>query len=184
MVVAVFVPALAIAARQTPAPQNALRDQIYSALTGAWTGQLEYRDYQSDERVVLPAWLEVKPAADGRALEFVYTYDDGPAKTVTESSTVAIDTTKRQFTITSKRDHSSEIYQIEGLAPLTPNGHLQFMLAGTGTENDQRVDVRIRITIDRSLYQFKKETRLSGKEFKFRDGYLLTRRAPVPGGQH
>lgn len=40
---------------------------IYSAFEGKWTGVLEYRDYQSDKRVQLPTWLEVKDTPDSRA---------------------------------------------------------------------------------------------------------------------
>lgn len=156
----------------------AVRDQIYSALSGEWTGQLEYRDFQSDERVVLPTWLEVKTTADGRSLEFAYNYDDGPTKTVTELSTVTIDTPKNKFIITSDRDHSSDIYQMEGVAAINAKGRAQFKLTGTGQENDKPVDVRITVTIDRNLYRFTKETRVLGAEFKFRDGYVLTRRNP------
>ena len=155
----------------------ALQSQIYAALTGSWTGQLEYRDFQSDKRVVLPTWLEVKLAPDGRSLQFAYTYDDGPSKTVTELSVVTIDPMAHRFTIASDRDHSTDTYQITSLDSLQ-NGRGQLILTGAATENGKRVDVRIAVTINRNLYQFKKETRLTGQEFSFRDGYILTRRNP------
>jgi hypothetical protein len=125
----------------------------------------------------LPTWLEVKPASDGRSLQLTYTYDDGPAKTVTERSTVNIDPAAHRFTITSDRDHSTENYQIAGLDSLQ-DGRGQFILTGSGTENGKTVEVRINVTIRRNLYQFTKETRLPGQEFNFRDGYILTRRNP------
>ncbi|MFY9646478.1 MAG: hypothetical protein WAK29_14960 [Terriglobales bacterium] len=162
------------ASQSSPA---ALQNQIYAALSGLWTGQLEYRDFESDKRVLLPTWLEVKPAPDGRSLQFVYTYDDGPAKIVTEQSTVAIDPAAHRFTMTSDRDHSTDTYQITGLDSLQA-GRGQFTLTGTGAENGKPVDVRILVTIKRNLYQFRKETRLPGQEFNFRDGYTLTRRNP------
>ena len=56
---------------------------------------------------------------------------------------------------------------------------MQFTLAGSGKENDKPVEVRITITVERNLYQFKKETRQPGQEFAFRDGYTFTRRNPV-----
>jgi hypothetical protein len=174
-----FVSASVLSALSQASVPDLLRDQIYSALAGEWTGQLEYRDYQSDERVVLPAWLEIKPSADGRSTQFRYTYDDGPTKTVTELSTVAIDTAAHRFTVTSDSDHSSETYQVEGLDGLKIPGRGQFTLTGRGTENNKTVDVRITVTIDRNLYQFKKKTRLAGGEFTFRDGYVFTRRNPA-----
>ncbi len=164
-----------LAGQATP---DALRDAVYAGLAGEWTGQLEYRDYTSNERVTLPTWLEVKDTPDGRSLELRYTYDDGPAKVVTETATVTIDAAKGQYTVTSE-DHSSRVYRIEGVAAPGRSGRMQFALAGKGTENDKPVDVRIKITIEGNLYRFEKETRVAGQEFAFRDGYVMTRRNPV-----
>src|SRR5262252_429661 len=61
---------------------------LYAGLLGDWVGQLEYRDFSSNERVFLPTWLRVTPGADGKAVQFAYTYDDGPNKTVHELSVV------------------------------------------------------------------------------------------------
>ena len=154
------------------------RDQLYAALSGEWTGQLEYRDFQTDERVLLPTWLEVKPTVDGRMLQFIYVYDDGPTKTVTEQSTVAIDPASHRFGITSDRDHSTQTYEIDEHVGLNGANRTRLILTGKGTENDKPVDVRITVTVDRNMYQFKKETRLAGQEFAFRDGYVFTRRNP------
>ncbi len=155
---------------------GASRDGIYSALAGEWTGTLAYRDFQSNEHVLLPAWLKIKPSADGRVLEFAYTYDDGPTKTITEKSNVAIDESVRSFMMTSDRDKSVERYQIE------VNGQkgkrINLTLTGIGRENNQAVDVRITVKIDRNLYQFTKETRGQGQQFEFRDGYAFTRNHP------
>lgn len=161
----------------TPAASD--REQLYSALTGDWTGQLEYRDFSNDQRVVLPTWLEVSSAEDGRSLRFSNTYDDGPTKTVTEKSTVTVDTAARRFTIRSDRDNSSDSYSMLDFAGFTTAGHARFTLAGTGKENDHAVDVRITVTIDRNMYRFLKETRPPGGEFSFRDGYVFTRRDPA-----
>ena len=56
---------------------------------------------------------------------------------------------------------------------------MEFVLSGAGKENDKPVDVKITITIERNLYRFKKETRLAGQEFLFRDAYTFTRREAV-----
>ena len=179
LIAAILSATLCHAGAPDPAiPPNAFQQQIYTALTGSWTGQLEYRDFQSDKHVALPTWLEVKPVSDGKSLQFVYTYDDGPTKTVTEISTVNIDPAAHRYVVTSDRDHSADTYQIRALDPLK-NGGYQLTLTGTGTENDQPVDVRITITIDRNIYRFKKETRTQGQNFNFRDGYTLTRRDPA-----
>jgi hypothetical protein len=164
-------------AGQTVVPS---REQIYAGLVGEWTGQLEYRDFSSDERVVLPAWLTLKPSADGRSLRFTYTFDDGPTKTVVESSTVTIAGGK--YSMTSDGDQVTDTYRIEEGGAKAGFHGLKFALTGTGRENDKPVDVRITVTIEQNLYRYKKETRSAGQEFNFRDEYVMTRRAP-PGGK-
>ncbi len=152
------------------------REQIYSELTGQWTGTLEYRDFQSNERVLLPAWLEVRSSADGKSIEFSYTYDDGPTKTVTEKSKITIDDGARQFTVTSDRDQSADVFRIDGNEQ--KGKRIKLTLSGGGQENHKPADVRITVMIDRNLYQFTKETRSAGQQFMFRDGYTFTRRNP------
>lgn len=154
-------------------PSSSSRDQIYSALIGEWTGTLEYRDFQTNERVVLPTWLEIEHSQDGASLRFSYMYDDGPSKTVTEVSTITIDPAEAQFSITSDRDHSSDSYQI---VKRSGEKRVQLLLTGKGKENGKAADVRITIKVDRNLYQFTKETRIAGQGFAFRDGYTFTRR--------
>lgn len=154
----------------------ASREQIYSALLGQWTGSLEYRDFQSNERVLLPTWLEVRPSADGKSVDFTYTYDDGPTKSVMEKSTITIDEAAHQFTVTSDRNKSSDVFQVSGNEQKSKR--IKLTIIGSRQENHKPVDVRITIKIDRNLYQFTKETRAAGQEFAFRDGYTLTRRNP------
>jgi hypothetical protein len=163
---------------QSGAPASA--ESVTAPLVGDWVGVLEYRDFQSDARVQLPTWLSVRPASDANSVTLTYTYDDGPAKTVIEKSTVSIDSAAKRYTVTSDRDHSSDSYQIDGLENLAAKHRGVLVLSGAGTENDKKVDVRITVTIGRNLYKFVKETRLPGQDFLFRDGYTFTRRDP-PG---
>jgi hypothetical protein len=82
------------------------------------------------------------------------------------------------FTVTSNRDHSSDVYKLAGLSEFSAKGRGSLTLTGTGTENDKPVDVRITITVARNLYTYRKETRLAGAEFLFRDAYTFTRKDP------
>jgi len=151
--------------------------EVYQGLAGDWVGQLEYRDYTSNERVFLPTWLSVTPAG-GNAVRFVHSYDDGPNKIVKEVWTVMLDAAAGTARFTSDGEHSSDIYKVEGLAEFAKTGRGKLVLTGTGVENDQKVDVRITITVRRNLYTYVKETRLPGQEFLFRDGYTFTRKEP------
>ncbi len=171
-----FVLVTGIAAQQ-PAispPSGAAEAGLYRGLVGEWVGQLEYRDYSSNERVFLPTCLTVKAGAGGKSVQLVYTYDDGPNKTVKELSTVVLD--QATATCTSDREHSSDTYKAEGLAEFAKTGRGKLVLTGTGVENDKKVDVRITIAVRRNLYTYVKDTRLPGQEFQFRDGYTFTRK--------
>ena len=56
-------------AQQSKAPNPAATatsiDKIYEPFLGKWTGELEYRDFQTNERVQLPTWLDVRLSPDG-----------------------------------------------------------------------------------------------------------------------
>src|SRR5271165_1096801 len=86
-----------VPAQQAPSA-NAAKN-VTAPFVGEWTGQLEYRDFQSDERVHLPAWLTVKPGSLANTLEFTYTYDDSPSKVVVERSVVTIDPAARRYMV-------------------------------------------------------------------------------------
>lgn len=171
---------IAACASPAPAPRPAAppstppTSELGAALAGAWTGQLEYRDFQSDERVVLPTWLTVTPA--GAALQLDYVYDDGPAKTVRERMMLTLDPAAQQIRFTSDRDHHDETYAVTGLADLARSHTL--VLTGRGSESDHPVDVRITLTVRRNRYALVKETRVPGADFQFRDAYTFTRAAP------
>ena len=179
---AVLLPALvACVVAQQPAASTAAATSaasIYSSFVGEWVGQLEYRDYTSNERVFLPTWLSVTPSSDGKSVQFAYVYDDGPNKTVKEISWFALDQTSNTATFTSDRERSSDTYKVEGVAEFAKDGRGKLLLTGTGVENKKKVDVRITITVRRNLYTSVKDTRLAGEEFKFRDGYKFTRKEP------
>ena len=151
-------------------------DQLYAGLLGEWVGQLQYRDFSDNSNQSLPTWLRVTRSADGRSLQFAYVYDDGPSKTVKEISMVSIDVPAATMTFTSDRDHSSDTYKIAGLPEFAAKSRGTLTLSGTGQENGQKVDVRISLTLRRNLYTYRKETRLPGQEFLFRDGYTFTRK--------
>jgi hypothetical protein len=149
--------------------------QIYRACAGQWAGTLEYRDFQSDERVSLPTNLEVVVAPDGKSLRLTYTYDDGPGKIVRESSTFVIDSEKRSVTITSDRTKSSEQLAISNVDETARTKRLTLILTGAGEENNKKVDVRSTLSCSPNGLSWLRETRLSGQDFAFRDKYSLTR---------
>ncbi len=163
-------PALAIS-------QAPVKD-LNANFVGKWTGQLEYRDFQSNAQVFLPTWLTITESADQKTLQFNYVYDDGPTKTVRELTTVTLDPATSKITFTSDRDKSSDTYALQGLDEFAKLGRGTLILTGPGKENDKPVDVRITVTLRRNLYTYRKETRRQGEDFKFRDAYTFTRAEP------
>jgi hypothetical protein len=167
---------IASSSSQTPTPP--VKD-LNTNFVGKWTGQLEYRDFQSNAQVLLPTWLSVTETPDQKSLQFNYVYDDGPTKIVRELITVTLDPTTAKMTFTS--DHNSETYAVQGLDDFAKLGRGILTLTGPGKENDKPVDVRITVTLRRNLYTLRKETRHQGEDFKFRDAYTFTRAEPSPG---
>ena len=171
------------------APAAAVAD-LNANFVGSWTGQLEYRDYQTNERVFLPTWLKIAETPDRRALVLSYVYDDGPAKTVRESVTMTLDAGKQTVTFAAKDDKASSgvsntTYAATGFEAFAKGGRGTLELTGSGAENGKPVDIRITITLRRNLYTYRKETRHTGpgvsEEFQFRDAYLFTRAEPPVG---
>jgi hypothetical protein len=177
LVVAALLLAMAQVWGQEPAAA------LNSALRGEWTGVLEYRDYSepagSTKRVKLPTWLSVTPQ-DG-VLRFLYTYDDGPTKTVVDTETVSIDVASSRWTTTPEPAASAkdkaEVASIAGLSTLK-NGRGTLVLTGRGTESDQPVDVQTTVRVGRNILEILRETRLAGGVFTFRHAYTFVRAQP------
>ncbi len=168
-----------IPVRYLPVSGNDTR-KVNQNLTGDWVGQLEYRDFQTNERVFLPTWLTMTPSADGHSVTLAYTYDDGPGKVVREESTLMILADAASATLTSSGDHTSETYAVAGLEEFVKSNRGTLTLTGPGRENNKPVDVKMTVTLKRNLFTLVKETRPTGAgEYKFQDGYTFTR-ASVP----
>jgi hypothetical protein len=186
-ILAALTVALCLAAplsAQPPVASAPTQAEIYKALTGKWVGVLEYRDYQSNERVKLPTWLEVTPTGDGKSLTFAYTYDDGPSKTVRESEIVTIDPAAANWTIqdvpapASRSAAEKSVYSVQGLSQMkAARGKLT--LLGSGTDNDKKVDVQENVLLGRNIFQMERTVRApQEKDFLFRHIFVFTREQP------
>ena len=153
--------------------------EIQHALMGAWTGTLEYRDFSepatSTKRVKLPTWLTIEIA--GADLRFRYIYDDGPAKTVTDTETIRIDASAAHYQVLGPEGKAKESYSIEGLAALR-EGRGTLILTGPGTENGTAVDARTTFRIGRNILVITRETAPHGEAMIFRHAYTFVRSAP------
>ena len=146
---------------------------LENALLGKWAGTLEYRDYSepagSTKRVKLPTWLAIQKLGEG--LQFQYVYDDGPAKTVTETALLRIDGAKAVW--------GKESFAVEGLGKLR-EGRGTLILRGPGKENDRTVEVRTSVRVGRNILEITRETGAFGEPMAFRHTYIFVRAvAPV-----
>jgi hypothetical protein len=166
---------------QSPAlpPQD-----LNTNFVGNWVGQLEYRDYGTNERVFLPTWLRITETSDHRALELSYVYDDGPSKTVREHVTLELDAAMHRATLTDhdetqKGKTTSQTFAVSGLDEFSKTGRGVLRLTGPGLDDNKHVDVRVTLTLRRNLYSYRKEIRPAGNTdedaYEFRDGYVFTR---------
>lgn len=166
-------------AQNSAAQSQLIGTKLRGALVGSWVGTLEYRDYSepatSVKRVKLPTWLTIAPSASD--LNFFSIYDDGPEKTVTETSRISIDSVASRYDVMDAQGKVQESYSIAGLAELR-NGRGTLILTGKGTENNAPVAVRLTIRISRNILEILRETAASGQPFTFRHAYTLIRESP------
>jgi hypothetical protein len=166
---------------QTPlTPPAQIQSDLQQALTGNWTGVLEYRDYSepatSTKRVQLPTWLSITPA--GSSQTWHYLYDDGPNKLVEETDTISFDPSTSTYT-ESDNGKPLHTFKVSGYDTLrTGRGQLVFL--GSGTDNDKPAETRITLILRRNLLTLLEETRPAGSSdpFAFRHSFCFTRATP------
>jgi hypothetical protein len=157
-------------------PSTVSGEAIYKALTGHWTGYLEYRDYSNDKRVKLPTILDATQKGDAQAIELKYVYDDGPGKIVKDTETIQIDLRAHEYAV-QEQDGTKTVYHIGKLEGFEKDSVGSLLLSGPGIENGKPVEVRTTIRCTENSLTILRETRLPGGEFKFRHQYTFTRAA-------
>jgi hypothetical protein len=160
-------------------PPPKIQADLSQALTGNWTGLLEYRDYSepatSTRRVQLPTWLSITPAG-GRLVEH-FIYDDGPTKVVDETLNVAFDVAAARYTITNDH-HVAEVYKVAGLDSLHA-GRGSLVITGPTLDNGRPAETRVTLTLRRNLLTWTEENRAVATEpYAFRHSYTFTRAQP------
>ena len=144
-----------------------------TAVSGSWSGSLEYRDYRSDRRVTLPTTLTVSSDAQN-VLVFAYVYDDGPGKTVRSTDRITIDPVANTYRIQNGDGTYDATFAVSGLAEFGPASRT-VVLTGKGEENGAAVDLRLTITVDDKSMTMLRESKKPGGEWLFRNQYRFTR---------
>ena len=164
------------APRLAVAPPAQIQASLTRALSGDWTGVLEYTDPESPaKRLQTPTWLSITPSGD--SLTFHYLYDDGPAKLVEQTQTITLDVAAAAYRITAA-NHRAETYRVEGYESLH-DGHGDLMLLGPSIDQDRPVGTHITLTVRRNFLAWTEENRASSvSPFAFRHRYVFTRSTP------
>ena len=86
-----FALALATQPAQSPAlPTPLTVAAARKSLLGAWTGKLEYRDYQADKWFGLPVKVVISDGGDGVTQLRTADFDDGPKTGIVRITTVSL----------------------------------------------------------------------------------------------
>ncbi len=140
------------------------------AITGDWTGTLDYRDFGKDSRATLPTVLH----SDGQALD--WTFDDGPGKTVRSSERWSFDASGQTLTIHHARAGAAqETWRVVEARRSEDGKGVTIVLDGRGSENGKAVIARKILTRQGDRLRLTKMTRVAGEPFLMRQSYELRR---------
>lgn len=98
------------ASAQTP-PAAVTTTSIRAAMVGAWTGKLEYRDYQADQWFGIPVRVSIEMMRDGVTLIRHADFDDGPPNGIVTITSVAIldPATNREQSASFRKGRESDV---------------------------------------------------------------------------
>ncbi|RKH15245.1 hypothetical protein D7X74_18730 [Corallococcus sp. CA047B] len=141
---------------------------LATVLVGSWSGTLDYRDFQSDRRVILPTTLEA--TGDGEEIRFAFTFDDGPGKTVRSTESWRIRDEGRTLVTGEDREEMKILERRGGSAA----AELTLVAEGRGEENKQPVEVRTVLTRRGAVLSISRLTRRPGEPFLLRHVYRMS----------
>lgn len=152
------------------APMPPTVPSLASVLVGNWSGTLDYRDFGSDRRVVLPTLLTVTGEGDGVRLAF--TFDDSPHKTVRTSQALRI--RADGGVLASEEGDTSEAMRVLERRGGADARELTVVAEGSGHENGSPVEVRTVLIRRGTVLSLSRLTRHPGEPFLLRHVYRLS----------
>ena len=158
--------ALEFALQPPAAPAPALG----ALFEGRWTGTLDYRDFTSDRRVVLPTTAVA--TRRGAAGDLALVFDDGPGKTVRSAQSWQLLADGRLQIHDGDNDEQMSV--VEFRAGTQP-GEATLVARGHGLENGAAVDVRLVVARRGDRLSISRSTALPGELLLLRDVYLFQR---------
>ncbi|MDG3442234.1 hypothetical protein [Nitrospirillum amazonense] len=145
--------------------------RLGAALSGAWAGTLDYRDYGSDRRVILPTRLT---ASAGLVPVLAFTFDDGPGKTVHSRETWSLDPTTWCIAETA-----SHCYRVMAFRAGPGPDDITLVADGAGEENGRPVSLRLVLARRGATLSFSTTSAQAGQLPLLRHAYWLTKTGPA-----
>lgn len=149
-------------------------------LSGHWSGELGYRDYQTNELFEIPVITTITTPGDGATQVRQSLFDDGPDKpvwitTVSLDDVVAGTSTSASFRSGNPPELSTETVAVSAFTDAT---HWTLIYSETGEDDDQPAEIRNTETRDGDSLLEVKEVRPVGADetaWRFRNQTRLTR---------
>ncbi|MBC7840882.1 MAG: hypothetical protein H7099_01130 [Gemmatimonadaceae bacterium] len=143
---------------------------------GLMRGALEYRDYTSGNRVLLPTWQHTAPIGATGAFRQRVIYDDGPGNTIFSSEVLRVIGDRWIEGDGAAEGQSAAQRTTLRIASRARVGETtQLVLRGTGMDDNRRVEFRYSVTLSDTISSRLKEFRLPGKPWEYRHTYRFTR---------
>ena len=151
------------------------RETLYPLLSGAWTGALEYQEYQPPhDRIRRPATATIETAPDGSSVVLHFVFDDG-GKTVKSDERLALDASGDTLVWGSLSEKRPQSYTVRAM--ITTGGSTTLTAEGEGNDDGQPVTLRETFTIGADSIQILREVRRKGgAAFAFRHVYTFKRK--------
>jgi hypothetical protein len=132
---------------------------------GRWGGALDYRDFTTDQRVILPTTLQA--TGDKQSATLAFAFDDGPGKIVHSTETWRLSDDQQTLRVDGDAFHVTE--RRGGTAA----DDLTLVAEGRGEENGHAVDVRMVLTRRGETLSAARLTRGPGEPYLLRHACSL-----------
>jgi len=152
------------------------RDFVYRRLLGQWAGSLTYKDYQRPDRLVtLPTLLDAKFEKDPTAIRLVFTYDDGPGKTIYSHNRFAFDSGGTALAWDDTAAVNPESFTITEYRLDSASGFIYLVAETEGEDDHAPATLKKAFAIGSDSLRIVKTVRPKGGEFGFRNEYVFRR---------
>jgi hypothetical protein len=144
---------------------------LAQALSGAWTGTLNYRDFGDNRRVILPTGMT--GAADSSGATLAFTFDDGPGKTVRSTEHWSMSADGKNLLVQAGKE--TEVMAIVERRGGAATEALTLVAEGHGQDNGLPVSLRTILTRRGETLSIARLTQRPGEPFLLRHAYEIRR---------